>query len=108
MMFRDRADAGLLAVGQGDASFPQTFDEEVTRLLATRWTAPVPAATPDDDPARECTIDLGTAPLAGDLAVPLYPVGVVVFAHGSGSSRHSPRNRTVAHLLNESRLATLL
>jgi putative phosphoribosyl transferase len=108
MMFRDRADAGLLAVGQGDASFPPTFDEEVTRLLATRWTAPVPAATPDDDPARECTIDLGTTELAGDLAVPLYPVGVVVFAHGSGSSRHSPRNRTVAHLLNESRLATLL
>lgn len=46
--------------------------------------------------------------LAGDLAVPAQPVGIVVFAHGSGSSRHSTRNRAVAEVLQRSGLATLL
>jgi dienelactone hydrolase len=46
--------------------------------------------------------------LAGDLAVPAEPVGVVVFAHGSGSSRHSRRNRAVASTLQRSGFATLL
>lgn len=51
-------------------------------------------------------IDHGT--LEGDLTVPADARGVVLFAHGSGSGRHSPRNRLVAGRLNESRLATLL
>lgn len=46
--------------------------------------------------------------LAGDLAVPAEPVGVVVFAHGSGSSRHSRRNRAVASALQRSGFGTLL
>lgn len=46
--------------------------------------------------------------LAGDLAVPAQPVGIVVFAHGSGSSRHSTRNRAVAQALQESGFSTLL
>ncbi|GAB3650795.1 hypothetical protein GCM10028833_20870 [Glycomyces tarimensis] len=46
--------------------------------------------------------------LEGHLAVPDDAAGVVVFAHGSGSSRHSPRNRTVAEALNEAGLGTLL
>ena len=46
--------------------------------------------------------------LHGDLAVPPTPAGVVVFAHGSGSSRHSPRNRQVAAELQRRGLATLL
>lgn len=53
-------------------------------------------------------IDSGGAKLAGDLAVPAQPVGVVVFAHGSGSSRHSPRNRAVAEALQRHGFATLL
>jgi putative phosphoribosyl transferase len=44
----------------------------------------------------------------GDLALPQDPLGVVVFAHGSGSSRHSPRNRMVAGHLRERGLGTLL
>jgi len=43
-----------------------------------------------------------------DLIVPQRATGVVLFAHGSGSSRHSPRNRFVAAQLREARLATLL
>jgi putative phosphoribosyl transferase len=46
--------------------------------------------------------------LEGQLAVPQNSRAVVIFAHGSGSSRHSPRNRSVAKHLNEARLATLL
>ncbi len=50
----------------------------------------------------------GGLALEGDLAVPDDPVGVVAFAHGSGSSRHSPRNRMVAAYLQQQGLATLL
>src|SRR5713226_78006 len=46
--------------------------------------------------------------LEGYLALPTNAQGVVLFAHGSGSSRHSPRNRYVASVLRESGLATLL
>jgi len=50
----------------------------------------------------------GEAEIGGDLVVPDPAHGLVMFAHGSGSSRHSPRNRQVARALNERRLATLL
>jgi len=46
--------------------------------------------------------------LDGDLNLPRGAIGIVLFAHGSGSGRHSSRNRYVAHLLNERKLATLL
>ena len=46
--------------------------------------------------------------LAGDLSIPTDARGIVVFAHGSGSSRHSPRNRFVADTLRAGGLATLL
>ena len=46
--------------------------------------------------------------LPGDLAMPPQAQGIVVFAHGSGSSRFSPRIRFVAEQLNEGGLATLL
>lgn len=46
--------------------------------------------------------------LSGDLAVPPNALGLVLFAHGSGSSRHSPRNKAVASKLNEMHLGTLL
>ncbi|UBU14162.1 dienelactone hydrolase family protein [Nonomuraea gerenzanensis] len=46
--------------------------------------------------------------MSGDLIVPDAAQGIVLFAHGSGSSRHSPRNRYVAGALNENGLGTLL
>lgn len=46
--------------------------------------------------------------LPGDLTVPAKPQGIVLFAHGSGSSRHSPRNQYVSHTLHQRHLATLL
>lgn len=53
-------------------------------------------------------IPAGAVRLAGEIEVPQDPVGVVAFAHGSGSSRHSPRNRQVAERLREGGLGTLL
>ena len=54
------------------------------------------------------TVPLTVAGGAGDLTVPADAVGVVVFAHGSGSSRHSPRNIAVARTLQDYRFATVL
>src|SRR5215471_17482827 len=48
------------------------------------------------------------AELSGNLTIPENPLGLVLFAHGSGSSRHSPRNQFVARALNQTGLGTLL
>ena len=57
---------------------------------------------------REVTLFSGKTALRGVLKVPVNADGIVLFAHGSGSSRHSPRNRFVAEALNQRRHATLL
>jgi putative phosphoribosyl transferase len=57
---------------------------------------------------RAVTIPADGAPLAGDLAWPEHPGGIVLFAHGSGSGRSSPRNRVVAERMRQAGLATLL
>jgi len=56
----------------------------------------------------EVRIPCGTVTLEGALAIPPGAKGVVVFAHGSGSSRHSPRNQFVAQVIRESGNGTLL
>src|SRR5436305_13831097 len=60
------------------------------------------------DGERPVRIPAGRVVLEGDLGVPAGAEGVVLFAHGSGSGRHSPRNRFVARTLREAGLATLL
>ena len=57
---------------------------------------------------REVRVPAGAATLEGNLGIPEGAVGVVLFAHGSGSGRNSPRNRYVAEALREAGLATLL
>jgi pimeloyl-ACP methyl ester carboxylesterase len=59
-------------------------------------------------PPVAVSIPVGDVQLAGDLTVPSSATGLVIFAHGSGSSRHSPRNVAVADALNARGLATLL
>jgi len=54
------------------------------------------------------SVPAGKVVLQGDLSMPSEPRGIVLFAHGSGSSRHSPRNRYVAEVLHERSLGTLL
>ncbi|MGW7577592.1 phosphoribosyltransferase family protein [Streptomyces sp. NPDC054765] len=106
------------AVGEWYRDFSQTPDEEVVSLLAEAAAGPEPAgrapssATPggaaETDVAEEVAIDAAGVRLTGDLTVPAGARAVVMFAHGSGSSRHSPRNRLVARELNQAGLGTLL
>jgi putative phosphoribosyl transferase len=56
----------------------------------------------------EVSVSAGAVTLAGILGVPQDPIGVVLFAHGSGSGRLSPRNNAVARALQDTHLATLL
>ncbi|MBI4787181.1 MAG: dienelactone hydrolase family protein [Chloroflexi bacterium] len=58
--------------------------------------------------ADEVSISAAGVTLAGNLAIPEGARGIVVFAHGSGSSRHSPRNQYVAQALDDANIATLL
>jgi putative phosphoribosyl transferase len=60
------------------------------------------------DPGRPVVVPAASVRLDGDLVVPPGARGVVLFAHGSGSSRHSPRNRQVAAALNAAGYSTLL
>ncbi|HEY7685022.1 MAG TPA: hypothetical protein VH833_02835, partial [Gemmatimonadales bacterium] len=57
---------------------------------------------------RDVQIPAGAVTLSGTLTLPAESRGVVLFAHGSGSSRHSPRNRLVASVLQQARVGTLL
>jgi putative phosphoribosyl transferase len=97
------------AIGQFYADFAQVTDEEVVACLegAAQGAGHGPAAPglPED---RDVEVAAGGAVLGGHLTVPEDARGVVVFAHGSGSSRHSPRNRFVADGLNRAGLGTLL
>ena len=58
--------------------------------------------------AQQVTIPADSVVLQGDLTLPEDAIGIVVFAHGSGSGRRSPRNRSVAAFLQQAHLATLL
>jgi putative phosphoribosyl transferase len=61
-----------------------------------------------DSASHEVSIDVEGVTLEGTLVLPKGATGVVLFAHGSGSSRHSPRNRYVAEVLHSRGIATLL
>ncbi len=104
--------AFFFAVGQGYRHFTQTSDDEVIALLdrARDGSAKATSAAADDPPLRDEEVEVAAGPVtvAGHLTIPEHPTGIVVFAHGSGSSRHSPRNRYVAAVLNRAGLATLL
>jgi putative phosphoribosyl transferase len=89
----------MLAVGEWYEDFRQVSTEEVAGLLAEAARAA---------PGRQVEIAAGGVELAGELTLPGAGAGVVIFAHGSGSSRLSPRNRTVADRLVRAGLATLL
>src|SRR5437588_13115726 len=65
----------------------------------------VPTPNVQEHPVQ---LPAGRARLDGDLAISDNPAGIVLFAHGSGSSRFSPRNRHVAGILQAAGLATLL
>ena len=102
------------AIGQFYFDFNQTTDDEVTHLLERAAKTPVGSQTADPPEVGEHWFDedvviaAGEVTLEGRLSLPPHSAGTVVFVHGSGSSRHSPRNRHVARALNQARLGTLL
>lgn len=102
--------SAFFAIGQFYASFPQVPDDEVLGCLqrASRPHTTGTASPPGDGKEEEVEPEVGPVRLAGYLTVPENAPGIVVFAHGSGSSRHSPRNRYVAGVLNGTGLGTLL
>lgn len=67
--------------------------------------APSPVA---QEISREVTIPIGKTRLHGQLSIPTGSSGIVLFAHGSGSSRHSPRNQFVARVIRDVGISTLL
>ena len=96
----------FLAIGQWYVDFAQTTDAEVVDLLRRAGKGPGagdPAAT-----ERDVIVLAGTVPLPGRLTVPAGARGVVVFAHGTGSGRSSPRNMFVAGALHVAGLGSLL
>jgi putative phosphoribosyl transferase len=115
------------AIGQFYEDFSQISDEEVTGLLRLA-AEPTVQNVQGEDPSivkrsstmitgrkseldgdkREVLIDVDGARLEGKLALPKGARGLVLFAHGSGSSRHSPRNRHVAQIFQSQGIGTLL
>jgi putative phosphoribosyl transferase len=97
------------AVGNHYRDFSPTEDEEVIQLLRDasghRHTL---AARPASEVVEEVEIPCQEVTLRGNLHLPVPCQGMVVFAHGSGSGRRSPRNRQVASGLQEAGLGTLL
>ena len=97
------------AVGQWYADFGQTRDEEVVALLQrARDEAAHPVQIDLTVRSLDVTAETSDARLPGRLTVPAGARCTVVFAHGSGSSRHSPRNTYVASVLQRAGIATLL
>ena len=104
------------SVGQWYDDFRATTDDEVVEILAEASgqvnegaddNVVVPA-TPFPRRNEEVLIPAGPGRLAGLVTIPEAAKGIVLFAHGSGSSRHSSRNQYVAQVLNEAGLGTVL
>jgi putative phosphoribosyl transferase len=88
----------MWAVGMWYQHFEPTSDTEIAKLLDGNAGDPPPQPTMGSEEVR---IPAGAGiEIAADLILPDPTRGLVVFAHGSGSSRHSPRNRQVARALN--------
>lgn len=102
----------FVGVGAHYRDFSPTSDDEVITLLdeAARRERQRSAGLRVSDCGfdGDVTIPLGDTELGGRLHLPDEVAGVVVFSHGSGSSRHSPRNRFVAEVLGHAGLGTLL
>ncbi len=112
----------LQSVGQWYDDFTQVDDREVVDLLERAHRLHPPTGFDSGDDAgsgaavntdsgtgfdAEVEVGIGGFSLPGHLTIPPDAVGVVVFAHGSGSSRHSPRNQFVADQLQAAGLGTL-
>ncbi len=96
------------AIGQWYDDFSQTTDGEVEQLLKRYGGSRVSPAPAAGFRHFEVGILDGDVTVGGRLTLPDHARGVVLFAHGGGSSRHGPRNQSVADVLDRAGLATLL
>ncbi len=103
------------AIGQFYDDFSQVSDDEVVECLdhavvlaSEPYSARASAGETGVSIDQDVEIKTAHLRLPGRLTVPAHATGIIVFAHGSGSSRLSPRNRYVADLLNQAGLGTLL
>jgi putative phosphoribosyl transferase len=104
------APAWFTSVGEWYDDFTQVTDEQVVSLLERAATGLAPPVAPVRPAglSAEVVVPTGAVDLGGRLTVPEAMTGLVVLAHGSGSSRHSPRSRRVAELLHDAGFGTLL
>jgi putative phosphoribosyl transferase len=101
----------FFAIGGWYTDFSPTSDDEVVQLLARIAADRDGGGAVDEvdkEIDKEIVIPAERRELPGRLTIPSGATGVVVFAHGSGSSRNSPRNQAVARALNDAGLGTLL
>ncbi len=95
----------FMAVGRFYRDFSSVSEEQVIQLLDQAQGAPPELSTVE---SRLISVQSGPIVIHGDLTLPKPARGLILFAHGSGSSRYSPRNRLVASDLNQLGFATLL
>jgi putative phosphoribosyl transferase len=95
----------LFAIGLWYEDFQPVQDDDVIAMLDRAQSPRAASVTTHEDAVH---IDVGDAVLQGDLSIPRGALGLVLFAHGSGSSRKSRRNRGVAEELRRAGFATLL
>ena len=112
----------FFSIGEWYEDFSQITDDEVRTLLERAWKQQADNAetgtgvehqgqgmrATNTIQRTDVTVQTGEVVLEGSLALPRGTEAIVVFAHGSGSSRHSPRNQLVADTLNRAGMATLL
>lgn len=106
----------FFAIGQWYGDFTQTSDEQVVDLLRRAAAWPITVSAPQQGAAapgptdrdEEVRLAAGSIDLAGRLTIPSDPAGLIIFVHGSGSSRFSPRNHAVASALGAAGFGTLL
>lgn len=102
------------AVGAHYLNFAAVPDDQVVQILDDFRSDVGKLQVPNIEPVgngpwhQEVLIPIAGTPLPGRLEIPENPIGLVLFAHGSGSSRHSPRNTYVADVLNRAHIGTLL
>ena len=102
------------AVGAHYLNFAAVSDDQVVEILDDYRPDIGEVQVPHIESAghggwsQEVLIPIAGTPLPGRLEIPENPIGLVLFAHGSGSSRHSPRNTYVAEVLNRAHIGTLL
>jgi putative phosphoribosyl transferase len=119
---QDSEVADLLARAAAAVKVPAAAASSAAAVTAAPDALPAPAQATASSPitrnpvakvgssGRDDYVEVaaGGAVLAGQLTIPASAAGIVVFVHGSGSSRHSPRNRFVASQLNEAGFGTFL